>query len=567
MRHRACCILLQHFPIESVLTELINDLAGIPGDFFIVLDDYHLIKTDAIDSGIAFLVDHIPPGMHVVIATRTEPGLPLAHFRGRGTMLEIGGDDMRFTVDEAAALLKEDQDVALSAEQVSALHARTEGWVVGLKMAALSLRGRQDVDSFVDSFRGSQRYVMDYLIDEVLIGQPKKVHDFLLSTSVLERLTAPLCDYLVGRGESQAMLERLERSNLFLLPLDDSRRWYRYHQLFGELLRHQLEVASGTREVHRLHRRASQWYENAGLGDDAIHHSLAGGDWNAAVRLIHDQSDERLKRGEWDTLYRWLQTVPDDVLRTNLRLYGQYANVLIARDQVAVAEPILDYLETAGRSDGQLQGEVALMQTILARRRGNIPRTIESAKRALALLPPDNLNMRARVSFILGTVQIDSVHLAEAQELISDVLEMEQREGDYWTAAGAATHLGYILWLRGRLSEALEMDQRAVDMARQTPLAAAPQSGLCLLLYERNDLEGAATKRPVSARLQQNGGFVGGTPARALLPGPGAARPGRPGRGGDGNRECRRSGPPSGGVTLVPGSARGVPGRFRDTVE
>ena len=482
----------QHFPVESVLTALINDLVGLPNDLFVVLDDYHLIKTESIDSGIAFLVDHIPPGMHVIIATRTEPGLPLAHFRGRGTMLEISGDDLRFTVDEAAALLKEDRGQALSSDQVSALHIRTEGWAVGLKMAALSLRGRQDVEAFINTFRGSQRYVMDYLVDEVLIGQPRRVHDFLLSTSVLDRLTAPLCDHLTGRGESQAMLDRLEKANLFLVPLDDSRRWYRYHQLFAELLRHQLEVASGTREVQRLHKRASQWYENSGFCDDAIRHSLAGRDWSAAVRLIRDQSDARLKRGEWDTLYSWLQAVPDEVLRTNLRLYSQYANVLIARDQLAVAEPMLAYLETTGRMDVKLQGEVALMQTILARRRGNIPRTVESAKKALALLPADNVNMRARVSFILGTVQIDNVHLADAQALIGDALEMERREGDYWTAAGAATHLGYILWLRGRLSEALEMDRQAVNMASQTALAAAPQSGLCLLLYERNDLDGAA---------------------------------------------------------------------------
>ena len=500
----------QPFPAESVLTALINDLTGLSSDIFVVLDDYHLIQAEAIHAGIAFLVDHIPPRMHIIIAGRTDPALPLAHFRGRGTMLEIGPDDLRFTVDEAAALLKETEGPALSAEHVSALHARTEGWAVGLRMAALSLRGRQDVDRFIATFTGSQRYVMDYLMDEVLIGQPKKVHDFLLTTSVLDRLTARLCEYLTGNRESQAMLTSLEQSNLFVIPLDDSRQWYRYHQLFAELLRHQLEVALGTREVRRLHRRASQWYESAGFPDDAVRHSLAAQDWDNAMRIIHDQSNARLKRGEWDTLSGWLKAVPEDVLRTRPRLYGQYANVLIARDQLDAPEPVLAYLETHAGSDRELQGEVALLQTTLARRKGNIARTIEMAKKALALLPEDDLTMRARVSFIMGTVEIDrEINLTEAQALITDAYEMERRAGDYWTAAGAAAHLGYILWLQGRLGEALEMDRQAMDLARQTPLAAAPQSGLCLLLYERNELDGAARNARLALAASRMEGLAG----------------------------------------------------------
>ncbi len=500
----------QPFPAESVLTALINDLSDLSRDIFIVLDDYHLIKAEAVHSGVAFLVDHMPPAMHLIIATRTEPDLPLAHFRGRGTLLEIGPDDLRFTLDEAASLLKEDRAPDLSAEHLSALHGRTEGWAVGLKMAALSLRGRPDVEAFVNTFAGSQRYVMDYLVDEVLIGQPTRIHDFLLATSVLERLSAPLCDFLTGRRDSQSMLLKLEQSNLFIIPLDDSRNWYRYHQLFADLLRHQLEVASGTREVKRLHKRAGQWFENAGLPDEAIRHALAAGDWENAMRLIYQQSGARLKRGEWDTLSGWLQQVPETSLRTKPKLYSQYANVLMARDQLEAAEPVLDYLEAHAGSDRSLQGEVALLQTTLARHKGNIARTVEMGKRALELLPEDDLTMRARVSFIMGTVEIDkNVDLDQAKALISEAYDMERREGDYWTAAGAAAHLGYILWLQGRLGEALEMDRQAVDLAMQTPLAAAPQSGLCLLLYERNDLEGAVRSARLALASSRMEGLAG----------------------------------------------------------
>ena len=482
-------------PAESVLTSLINDVAKLACDFVLVLDDYHVIKTEVIHSGLSFLVDHIPPRMHLVIATRTEPALPLARFRGRGAMLEVGGEDLRFTVDEAAALLK-GSVASLSAEQIAALHARTEGWAVGLKMAALSMRGQRDIDSFIASFAGSHRLVTDYLLEEVLKGQPNELRDFLLATSVLERFTAPLCDHITGLSDSQTVLTKLEQSNLFLVPLDESRRWYRYHQLLAELLRQQLQTSRPPAEVSRLHERASQWYEEAGLPDEAIRHALAAKDWDRSMTLIFEQSETRLKRGEWDTLLGWLRAVPDSVLCTHARLYSRYANVLMARGQMEAAEPVLSYLETTCKPDSELQGEVAFFQAIIARRKGNIPLTIEMARKALALLPPDNLFMRARVYFTLGTAQMDRVHLEEVQGLISKSIAMGWQAGDSSMRAGAASHLAYILWLRGRLREALEMDGYSVTTVGENPMAAAPASGLCLVLYERNDLEGAA----VSAR-------------------------------------------------------------------
>ncbi|HEX9976361.1 MAG TPA: hypothetical protein VGA82_03835, partial [Dehalococcoidales bacterium] len=287
------------YPTESLLTALINDLTGIRKDFLVVLDDYHLIVAEPIHAGIAFLLDHMPPKMHLIISTRVDPPLPLAHFRGRGTMLEIGAEDLRFTLEEATALLEGLQDLELGADDVSALNARTEGWVVGLKMAALSMRGQKDMRRFLTTFTGSQRYVMDYLVEEVLRRQSPEVQDFLLKTAVLERLTGPLCDSVTGHNDSQEMLIKLESAfGGFLVPLDESRQWYRYHHLFAELLRHQLERISGAEEVTLLHQRASQWYEDNKLPDDAIHHSLVARDWERAMRLITGVADNRIRRGE-----------------------------------------------------------------------------------------------------------------------------------------------------------------------------------------------------------------------------------------------------------------------------
>ncbi len=480
------------FPAESVLTSLINDVAGFPSDFVVVLDDYHVINTEPIHAGISFLVDHVPPKMHLVIATRIEPALPLSRFRGRGVALEVGGEDLRFTVDEAADLLK-GSGASLSTEQVNALHTRTEGWAVGLKMAALSIRGQHDIDRFIAGFTGSHRLVTDYLLEEVLKGQSPELRDFLLATSVLERLTAPLCDYVAGVHDSQTVLARLEQSNLFVVPLDESRRWYRYHQLLAELLRQQLQTGRTPSEVDRLHELASKWYAQAGLPDEAIRHALAAKDWEKSMALIFDQSEHRLKRGEWDTLLGWLRAVPDKVLCTHAKLYCRYANVLMARGQMEAAEPVLAYLETVCQGDAELQGEVAFFQAIAARRKGNVPRAIAMARRALELLPNDNLPMRARASFILGPIQLDKVQLEEAQALITEAHRKGWNLGDDSSGAGAASHLAYILWLRGRLREALAMDGYSIARLGETPLAAAPASSLCLVLYERNDLEGAAT--------------------------------------------------------------------------
>jgi LuxR family maltose regulon positive regulatory protein len=392
----------QSYSIDVVLVSLINDLADIHQNVAVVFDDYHLITSEAIHGGVAFLIDHLPPAIHLILASRADPPLPLPHFRGRGTLVELGADDLRFTDEEAAGLLQDILGARLPAEQIAALNAHTEGWVVGLKMAALSMRGQKDVQSFISGFTGSQRYVMDYLLEEVLKRQTEEVRDFLLKTSVLERMTAPLCDFLTGGRRGRDMLIELDRANLFLVPLDDTRQWYRYHHLFGELLRHQLAIAGKEEGVVRLHRRASTWYESAGLLDDSMRHSLKAHDFETSTRLIGSLADGMVGRGEWNTLFDWFQEIPEDVLRHHPAVYHEYANVLLTRGNLEAADPVLDYLDRATGAEQDLQGQLAFLQSIVAYRRGHVRRMTELAQRALQQLPPDSLAARARLHGILA---------------------------------------------------------------------------------------------------------------------------------------------------------------------
>ena len=295
-------------PPESLLTTLINDIAATPHPFALVLDDYHLIHTLPIHQQLAFLLEHQPPRMHLVIASREDPPLPLSRLRARGHTVEIRQDDLRFTVEETADFLHRAMRLDLSSADVNALRQRTEGWIAGLQLVALSLRGSDDVHRSVQSFTGSHRYVLDYLIEEVFRCQPADVQDFLLKTSILGRFTAPLCNTVAERDDSRELLLALEQANLFIVPLDESRQWYRYHRLFAELLRHRLEIESPDGIAH-LHRRACQWYADHGFTADAIRHALAALDWERASDLILSTHSSLLKRGEVVTLLGWFQAL------------------------------------------------------------------------------------------------------------------------------------------------------------------------------------------------------------------------------------------------------------------
>jgi LuxR family maltose regulon positive regulatory protein len=277
----------QPLPIESVLIPLINDIAAISGETVLVLDDYHFIQSTPVHQGLIFFIEHMPPGIHLVISTRMDPLLPLPHFRGKGKMLEIGADDLRFTLEEAAELLKSVPGPALPPEEVRAINTRTEGWAVGLKMVVLSLSRHTDVKTAIAALTGSQRYIMDYLTDEVLRQLPEKMREFLLRTSILERLSAPLCDVVTGMSASQDILTELERANLFIVPLDELQQWYRYHHLFAELLRHHFEIEYPPETVAELQKKASEWHEVHGFKEEAVNYALAAQDWQKALDLVN----------------------------------------------------------------------------------------------------------------------------------------------------------------------------------------------------------------------------------------------------------------------------------------
>ena len=367
-------------PIESALTPLINEIAAIPDPFALVLDDYHLITAQAIHDALAFLLDHLPPQMHLIIATRADPPLPIARLRGRGQLTELRQTDLRFTPDEAAAFLNQVMGLGLSAEDVAALEARAEGWIAGLQMAAVSMQGQEDVAGFIRAFTGSDRYILDYLVEEVLQRQPESVQTFLLQTAILDRLTGPLCDAVWDKSPTcptadggQAMLERLEQANLFIVPLDNERRWYRYHRLFADLLRSRLQ------QVHpdlapTLHRRASKWYEENGLMAPAIEYALSAGDFERAANLIEQTAEATLMRSEVATFLNWVEALPDDVVRAwpRLGVFHGMASVLSGGPLHVAQSRLQD--AAADEAAGLLSGEGTAFRAWIAVIRGDTRR-------------------------------------------------------------------------------------------------------------------------------------------------------------------------------------------------
>lgn len=480
----------QLYTTEAMLTSLINDIVNTTSELILVIDDYHLIKSDAVHSAVTFLIDHCPANMHFIIATRVDPKLPLAHFRGRGTIVEIGADDLRFT-DEETTDFFDLQDVHLEPEDISALNAQTEGWVVGLKMAGLAMRGRKDAHEFLTSFTGSQRYVMDYLVEEVLGNQPPEVTQFLLTTSVLERMTPSLCDYLTGQSNGREMLSSLERSKLFLVPLDETRQWYRYHHLFADLLRHQLEVQSGEETVKRLHQQASQWHEKQAMMDDAIHHALAAQDWECAMRLVSSLAEGRSKNGETVTVFEWLKAIPESILSCDFYLYRLYARGLIETGHLDAVETVLSNLQRAAQDNANLEGEISYFQADVAQRRGDLARAIEMGERAVSHLSPDNAIYRGWAMQVLGFNQHYCGLLEPGFAHLNKAFEIAKQSGDRYAAAWAANFMAAILHERGHLQSALDVAGRGLKFAAQSPAAAGPCCRLCIVPYEMNDLDGA----------------------------------------------------------------------------
>jgi LuxR family maltose regulon positive regulatory protein len=498
-------------PIETILTALLNEIAEAQlnpdaADLVLILDDYHAIEAQPIHAAVGYLIDHLPPRMHLALSSRSDPPLPLSRLRGRGQMVEMRQADLRFTLDEATAFLNESMGLSLSAEQIAALARRTEGWIVGLQMAALSLRGRGDaqVDRFVRSFAGSHRYVLDYLTDEVLQRQSPDTQRFLLRTSVLDRLTGPLCDAVTGCDNGTELLEQLEVGNLFVVPLDNERRWYRYHHLFAELLRRRLEEMQPD-QVPLLNRRASEWYEARGLTAEAVHHGLAAGDVERVARLVGGNALAMLEHGELPALQRWLDALPGQAMRAQPWLCIAQAWMMAFTGQSAAVEPLLQDAERiAGNWDApaerrHVRAHIAAVHTYLAVLQGEASRTGELARQALELLPAKDGMTRGWAAMVLGLNLYQDGDPAAAEQALSEAVAISQASGDSHVAVLSLCNLAAVKMEMGALQGAQGALQDAVHLAADftvrsgqvLPISAYAHVVYGELLYQQNDLTSA----------------------------------------------------------------------------
>jgi LuxR family maltose regulon positive regulatory protein len=536
-------------PTETILTALLDEIATISDNFVLVLDDFHAIDAQPIDEALTFLLEHLPPQMHLVIVTREDPNLPLARLRVRGQLTEVRVTDLRFTPAEAAAFLNQVMSLNLSAEEIAALETRTEGWIAGLQLAALSMRGREDVSGFIKAFAGDNRYIVDYLVEEVLHRQPERVRSFLLQTSILQRLCGPLCDAVrfdgakspsTPKGDAvcfaksetrsrpeggRAILESLERGNLFVVPLDDKRQWYRYHHLFAEVLHAHL-MEELPHQVPTLHRRASQWYEQNGLPADAIRHALTAGDFERAaglVELVWPAMDRSFQSATW---LGWVQALPAELIRARPVLSVDYAWALLDSGELEVGEARLRdaerWLDTtpdaserweappAETSPEQSQrlvvvdeeqfrklpASIASARAYLAQAFGDVPASVKHARRALDFLPADDHFERGRLAVLLGLAHWASGDLDTAHHSFADAMASFQMAGNILFAVSFTFILADIRIAQGRLQQALSTYEQSLQLAREQGAPIFPgmddlYRGIGELYRERGDLEAA----------------------------------------------------------------------------
>lgn len=494
-------------PTESILTALINEITTIPHDFIFVLDDYHIINAQSVDQALTFLLNHLPPQMHLVIATREDPNLPLARLRARGQLTELRAADLRFTPSEAADFLQQAMGLHLLAENVAALETRTEGWIAGLQLAAISMQGHADISSFIQSFTGSHHFVLDYLLEEVLQQQPEKIQTFLLRTSILERLCGPLCDAVLQDRSAcgQETLEYLERSNLFINPLDNERHWYRYHHLFGDLLRQRLRqsAASSTgtenESLAEYHIRASQWYENNDLDLEAFHHAAAANDVERAERLIESKRIPLHFRGTVTPILDWLKSLPKAVLDARPTLWVRSATMSLVIAQTNGVEERLQSAEAAlqGRElnpkTRNLIGEIAAARATLALTRYQAEAILVQSRRALEYLQPDNLPFRITAIWALAFAHYLLGDRAAAARSYAEAISISQVCGDVFSIILAASGLGEVQVLENQLYLAAETYRRVVQLFGDHPLPNACEAflGLAQISYQWNDLDAA----------------------------------------------------------------------------
>jgi LuxR family maltose regulon positive regulatory protein len=504
-------------PAETVLTALINEFEGSEKRILMVLDDFHHIEAPDVNAALAFFLEHLPPQMHIVILTRMDPQLPIARLRVADQLTELRAGDLRFTTAEAAAFLNQVMELDLLDEDIAALERRTEGWIAGLQLAAISLRGKEDKGELIKSFTGSHRLVLDYLVEEVLHQQSKDTQAFLLQTAILERLNGSLCDALTGQRNGQETLEFLERVNLFVVALDNERRWYRYHHLFADLLRQRLRQTQ-PQQQSILHLRASEWYENNRFTEQAIEHALRAKDYERAACLAEASWREMHMSYGGVAWLRWVERIPDEVVRARPVLSTGYGWSLVDMGDLGGADLRLGdaerWLDSAAEADHQpdvlsgqraalnedelrsLSGSIANARAYLTQALGDVAGTVSYAQRALDLLPEDDYFERSLSAVLPGFAYWSSGKLAAAHRAISDAISYMQILGKLPFIVSFTSYLADIMIAQGRLNETKETYMRLLDFIAERgesdlPETAVVHLGLSELCHEQGDLEAA----------------------------------------------------------------------------
>ncbi|WP_256756911.1 LuxR C-terminal-related transcriptional regulator [Cohnella sp. WQ 127256] len=510
-------------PTEVILTALINEITSLPYPFVLVLDDYHMIDAKPVENAVLFLLEHLPPQMNLVITTREDPRLPLARLRVRDQLIELRVADLRFTPSEAAGFLNEVMGLSLSSQDITLLETRTEGWIAGLQLAAISMQGLKDSSNFIQTFTGSHHFVLDYLVEEVLLRQPERIQNFLLQTSILDRLCGPLCDAILPRevGEErstgQETLEYLEHVNLFIVPLDNERRWYRYHHLFADLLRkrmHQSQsTASSTRYEGRdrveLHLRASEWYEENGLEIEAFHHATAANDVERVVRLLEGEGMPLYFRGAAAPVMKWLESQPTTVLNARPMLWVTYASVLLFNSQLTGVEQKLQAAEAALQGiepDDKINdvvGHIASVRATVAVSQHDVDNILVQSRRALAHLHPDNLPVRTATTWTLGYAYYLLGDRAAASQAYAEALSFSQSIGHFVIIIMATMGLGNVQEVENQLEVAVQTYQSVLKFVGDSPLPVVCEAhlGLARIFYEWNDLDMAGYHEQQSLQL------------------------------------------------------------------
>jgi LuxR family maltose regulon positive regulatory protein len=492
--------------IEAVLTALLNELAQLSHRCILVLEDYHLITAAQIHDAVAFLLDHLPATLHLVIITRTDPPLPLARLRAHHELHELGAADLRFSLAETTTFLQQALPVPLAAETIARLDARTEGWAAGLRLLTLALQGRtepREIEQVLATFSGTHEHVVAYLVDDVLHAQPEPLQAFLLQTSVLNRLTASLCDAVTGRTDSDRVLQRLDRANVFLLPLDDKQQWFRYHALFAQAMQHEARRRLGAANVRAVYATASRWYEQHALWTEAVEAALAAGDMERAAVLIERVIAPQLVKNEHHTLRRWLAQVPPNVLQHHPALCLSYASAILFTSErrapatMALLHPPLMMAEQRWRTDQQWAqlGAVLALRAMATWWQGNLAQSFAAAREALAMLPEGETQWRGISLIFVGAEHLLAGQISTARQTILDARALSEAAGNSYGILSTTHLFGNVCAQQGELRQADQLYRQALAAADALPNAldnkAQALLGLGALRYEWNNLDAA----------------------------------------------------------------------------